>query len=417
MKIAYKEVEKCRICGGSELIEVLSLGVQMLTGVFPREKNKNAATSGPLTLVKCCGPSSCGLVQLKHSYDLSEMYGMNYGYRSGLNKSMVSHLTQKVNRALNMVQVKDGDLVIDIGSNDATILKAYTNENLVLVGIDPTGVKFRTYYPDHVRLLPDFFSADLVKKNFQGKKAKIVTSFSMFYDLESPIDFMRQIHEILDDEGIWIFEQSYMPSMLDTNSFDTVCHEHLEFYGLHQIQFMASRVGFHIVDIEFNDINGGSFSVTVRKKSIDDALTVSVQNALEHERHLGLDTLTPYNEFSDKVLESKKEFLNFIKAEKALGKSFSALGASTKGNVLLQYYGLTSNEIDYVGEVNIEKVGGYTPGSWIPIIHEDALLEMKPDYLIVLPWHFKEFFMSCEKFKSSILVFPLPNLTIVQNEV
>ena len=413
MNTSYKEVVKCRVCGSKELKEILSLGIQMLTGVFPREKNNNAATSGPLTLLKCFGQNSCGLIQLKHSYDLSEMYGMNYGYRSGLNQSMVSHLTQKVKTALKMVSVNDGDLIIDIGSNDATSLKAYSNKKLLLVGIDPTGVKFRHYYPDHVRLIPDFFSADLIKKNFNGKKAKIVTSFSMFYDLESPIDFMKQVHEILDDEGIWIFEQSYMPSMLDTNSFDTVCHEHLEFYGLHQIQFMATRVGFHIVDVEFNDINGGSFSVTVRKKRIDDTLSVSIQGVLEHEDHLGLDTLRPYNEFSDRVLELKKEFLNFIRTEKALGKSFYALVASTKGNVLLQYYGLSSSEIDYVGEVNEEKVGGYTPGSWIPIIHEDDLLDMKPDYLIVLPWHFKDFFIGCEKFKSSKLVFPLPFLTII----
>lgn len=413
MKKAYTKVNKCRICGNEKLTKVLDLGEQMLTGVFPRRQGLDAATSGPLRLVKCDGDNCCGLIQLEHSYDLSEMYGFNYGYRSGLNKSMVDHLTKKIHRALSMVAVSDGDLIIDIGSNDGTSLGAYPNKNLLLVGVDPTGIKFKSYYPDHIKLIPDFFSSDLIKKNFKDKKAKIVTSFSMFYDLESPIDFMRQIHEVLDEDGVWIFEQSYMPSMLDTNSFDTVCHEHLEFYALQQIEYMTKLVGLHIIDVEFNDVNGGSFSITARKVRPGDVLSLSVKNILKNEVDRGLNTTKPYEEFADRVSKCKSDFLSFLNNEKAKGKKFSAIGASTKGNVLLQYYGLSNKEIDYVGEVNEEKIGCYTPGTWIPIIHEDEVLALKPDYLVVLPWHFKEFFIKSDKFKSCKFVFPLPNLTVV----
>ncbi|MDP2805324.1 MAG: class I SAM-dependent methyltransferase, partial [Gallionellaceae bacterium] len=393
---------------------VLDLGEQMLTGVFPRVKG-DALTVGPLRLVKCVGgEKACGLLQLEHSYDLGEMYGDNYGYRSGLNASMVAHLGNKVHRILELVTLNEGDLVIDIGSNDSTTLQAYPASGPTLVGIDPTGIKFQQYYPEHVQLIPDFFSADLVEKRFPGKKAKVVTSFSMFYDLEDPMSFMRQLYDVLADDGIWVFEQSYMPNMLDTNSFDTVCHEHLEFYGLRQIKWMADRVGFKIIEVEFNDINGGSISVTVTKSHGDLTVASSVKKILDDERNVGLDTLKPYQEFAERAIQAKLNLMKFISTVRAEGKTVAALGASTKGNVLLQYCGITTQEIEYVGEVNQEKFGSYTPGTWLPIISETELLARKPDYVIVLPWHFRDFFVTNKKFSNMNLVFPLPTLEIVK---
>lgn len=410
----YKKVEKCRICGNTHLERVLDLGEQMLTGIFPREKGAKV-TTGPLRLVKCMGEDeACGLLQMEHSYDLGEMYGENYGYRSGLNASMVAHLNNKVKRILGLVELRTGDLVIDIGSNDSTTLQAYPSSGPVLVGVDPTGVKFHSYYPPHIQLIPDFFSAALVKARFPGKKAKVVTSFSMFYDLEDPMGFMRQVYDVLADDGIWVFEQSYMPTMLDTNSYDTVCHEHLEFYALRQIKWMADRVGFKILDVEFNDINGGSFSVTVAKSRGDETVTPSVQTILDDERAKGLDTLAPYQAFAERVFQSKHDLLKFIELARAEGKSAAVLGASTKGNVLLQYCGLTTRDVEFVGEVNPEKFGCYTPGTWIPIIPENELLAMKPDYLIVLPWHFRRFFTTNKNFSGMNLVFPLPKVEVVK---
>ncbi len=408
----YKKTEKCRICGNTHLECVLDLGEQMLTGVFPREKNANV-TTGPLRLVKCVGDNACGLLQLEHSYDLGEMYGENYGYRSGLNASMVAHLSEKVKKILGFVTLNEGDLVVDIGSNDSTTLQAYPSSGPVLVGVDPTGIKFHSYYPPHIQLIPDFFSSALVKARFPGKKAKVITSFSMFYDLEDPLEFMRQIYDVLTDDGIWVFEQSYMPTMLDTNSYDTVCHEHLEFYALRQIKWMTDNVGFKIIDVEFNDVNGGSFSVTVAKSSGDTKVLPAVQKILDEERARGLDTLVPYHEFATRVANSRQELLAFIKSARAEGKVVAALGASTKGNVLLQYCGITEKEVPFVGEVNPEKFGCFTPGTWIPIIPENDFLQNEPDYLIVLPWHFKRFFTTKSKWKHAKLVFPLPHLEIV----
>jgi hypothetical protein len=410
----YKKIEACRICGNRNLERVLNLGEQMLTGVFPK-KPAAKVTVGPLNLVKCFGADDvCGLLQMEHTYDLREMYGENYGYRSGLNASMVAHLNSKVARILGMVEIQKGDLVVDIGSNDSTTLKAYPVDGPELVGIDPTGVKFYKYYPAHIQLIPDFFSASLLKERFPSRKVKVITSFSMFYDLEDPMSFMRQVYDVLADDGVWVFEQSYMPTMLDTNSYDTVCHEHLEFYALRQIKWMADRVGFQIVDVEFNDINGGSFSVTVRKSNGHTIAIPSVQRILDDEVAKGLDTLQPYKDFADRVARTKLDLLEFVSKAHSEGKTVSVLGASTKGNVLLQYCGLTEAQIECVGEVNPEKFGCYTPGTWLPIVSEQDLLAMKPDYMLVLPWHFRKFFTENEKFKGMNLVFPLPEVEVVR---
>ena len=408
----YQKIKKCRICGNIHLERVLDLGEQMLTGVFPHEKGAKV-TTGPLRLVKCVGDTDvCGLLQLEHSYDLEEMYGDNYGYRSGLNASMVLHLHAKVKKILSLISLNEGDLVLDIGSNDSTTLQAYPSAGPILFGFDPTGLKFRKYYPEHIQLIPDFFSSSLFKERFSTKKAKVITSFSMFYDLEDPTGFMRDIHEVLADDGIWVFEQSYMPAMLETNSYDTVCHEHLEFYSLHQIKWMADRVGFKILDVEFNDVNGGSFSITVAKSLGNESPDPLVQKILAVERQKGLDTLAPYKAFAERATKSKRELLEFIATACREGKTVAALGASTKGNVLLQYCGLTEKEIAGVGEVNADKFGSYTPGTWIPICSEEELLARKPDYLIVLPWHFRKFFEKNPKFSGIKLVFPLPELAI-----
>ena len=409
----FTTIHACRICGNTRLVRVLDLGEQMLTGVFPQTRQVGI-TAGPLRLVKCSGGSEvCGLLQLEHSYDLEEMYGENYGYRSGLNASMVRHLHGKIARILERVELQDDSLVVDIGSNDSTTLQAYPASGPMLVGMDPTGVKFAKFYPPHIGLIADFFSSALLKQHFPGKKAKVVTSFSMFYDLENPIAFMKEIHEVLADNGVWVFEQSYMPAMLETNSYDTVCHEHLEFYALRQIKWMTDRVGFRILDVELNDVNGGSFSITVSKSNGNTGVSPAVQKILDAEREMGLDGLAPYEAFATRAAESKRELLDFIGTARAEGKKVAALGASTKGNVLLQYCGLTEKDIFCIGDVNSDKFGCYTPGTWIPIISEDQLLAMQPDYLIVLPWHFRSFFVDSAKFRKSKLVFPLPKLEVL----
>jgi len=408
----YKEIKKCRISNSTNLVTVLSLGEQYLTGVFPKSIDENVS-KGPLDLVWC--PDS-GLLQMKQSYSLDEMYGDNYGYRSGLNSSMVRHLEQKIKMLERMVNLSDKDLVIDIGSNDATSLKAYSG-NHRKVGIDPTGLKFKEYYTNDISLIPDFFTAQKFKNNFPNDKAKIITSIAMFYDLESPIDFIKDIESCLTDDGIWHFEQSYMPSMLRTNSYDTICHEHLEFYSFKVVKNMLESCGLRVMDVQMNSINGGSFAVTACKKNSTNISNKPIINwLLKQEEDMGLDTPKPYRDFEERVFKHRKNLTDLIKALVEDGKLIIGYGASTKGNVLLQFCNLTSKDIPYIAEVNEEKFGSFTPGTNIPIISEAEAKAMNPDYLLVLPWHFKDNILSREKdylAKGGKFIFPLPEIEII----
>lgn len=416
----YKEISACRICGNKNLVTILQLGEQYLTGVFPKEK-KTILTKGPLELVKCYSDNPknvCGLVQLKHSYDLGEMYGDNYGYRSGLNQSMVKHLQSKVNKILKIVSLNEGDVVLDIGSNDATLLKSYPTKKIELYGIDPSAGKFRSFYTDNIQLITEFFPSTPILQKLENKKVRIITSISMFYDLEAPVEFAKAIYSVLDTNGVWVFEQSYLPTMLKTNSYDTVCHEHLEYYCIKQIKWILDIAGFNIIDIELNNVNGGSFSIIAAKKesTVFKENTKLVTVFLETERIQGFDTLKIYEDFKINVLKHKKALIELLIKIKSEGKKILGYGASTKGNVILQYCNITSDLLPYIAEVNEDKFGAYTPGTAIPIISESEAKSMKPDYFMILPWHFKDNFLSREKKyleNGGKLVFPLPEIEII----
>lgn len=407
------KINKCRISGSNNLITVLELGDQSLTGVFPKSMNQ-IVTSGPLSLVWC--PDS-NLLQLNHSYDLNEMYGLNYGYRSGLNDSMVSHLTNKVRQLTRLKPVYCGDVVLDIGSNDATLLSAYKTEGLIRIGIDPTGLKFEKYYKNGIDLVPEFFSFAAYAKRIPNKRASIITSISMFYDLEDPSMFISEVAKVLDTDGIWHFEQSYMPTMLRMNSYDTVCHEHLEYYSLAVVKKLVEDNGLKIIDVQMNGINGGSFGVTVAHRDAEMKINSAVIDwMLGQEERMGLDTISPYEDFAKRVFSHRDDLTRLIRGLRADGKKIAGYGASTKGNVLLQFCGFTSDDISCIAEVNEEKFGCFTPGSNIPILSEEEVKSLKPDYMLVLPWHFKDSIIRREQEYLSSggkLIFPLPEIEIL----
>ena len=412
MKKIYTKVEKCRVCSSQSMTSVLNLGVQALTGVFPKTVEEKTP-EGPVELVWC---SDCGLLQMAYSYEPDEMYGDNYGYRSGLNASMVKHLTNKVRYLQRIVTLDSNSVVLDIGSNDATSLKAYQVEGLRKIGIDPTGGKFKKYYTDDITLVEDFFSADAFK-SVETRKANIVTSIAMFYDLEDPIAFARQIEEVLDVNGVWHFEQSYMPSMLRTNSYDTICHEHLEFYSLQVVKRILSEANLKVVDVQMNAINGGSFAVTAAKKASPLVENHAVINWLvDQEKAMGLSTPKPYRDFEERVFRHRDDLVSLIRALNADGKTVLGYGASTKGNVMLQFCGFTAEDIPAIAEVNEDKFGCFCPGTGIPIISEAEAHAMEPDYFIVLPWHFKNGIVEREREfleRGGKMILPFPEIEII----
>lgn len=408
-----REISKCRVSKSEDLVSILKLGTQALTGVFPKN-SKTKITEGPLELVWC--PESA-LVQLKHSYDANEMYGDNYGYRSGLNQSMVDHLTNKVRYLERLAKPKQGDTILDIGSNDCTTLKTYTVKGLQRIGIDPTGKKFEEYYPNDISLISDFFSTEAYY-SVTDKQAKIITSIAMFYDLDDPVAFACQIENVLADDGIWHFEQSYLPSMLRLTSYDTICHEHIEYYSLSAVVKILEAADLKVADVAMNNINGGSFAVTAVKKSNKQIRINSpvINWTLEQEERMGLNTPKPYREFEERVFRHREDLTRLINGLVADGKKIYGYGASTKGNVILQFCDFTSQQITAIAEVNEEKFGRVTPGTNIPIISEDNARAAQPDYFLVLPWHFKDGILRREKeylTNGGKFIFPFPEIEIV----
>jgi hypothetical protein len=408
---SYRRLERCRVSGSSHLIPVLHLGEQELTGVFPHPGEE--VTRGPLELVWC--PES-GLLQLAHSFDPSEMYGDNYGYRSGLNASMVRHLTHKIRFLERLADLKPGDTVLDIGSNDCTSLKAYGTPGLNRIGIDPTGLKFKPCYPQDVALVPDFFSAANFRK-VSDRPARVVTSIAMFYDLDDPIAFARDVASVLAADGLWHFEQSYMPAMLRTTSYDTVCHEHLEYYSLDVVRRILDAADLKLVDVQMNGVNGGSLAVTAAHKSAQMAINHAVIDwLLGQEERMGLGTVRPFREFEDRVCRHRDDLMRLLQVLEADGKKVLGYGASTKGNVLLQFCGVTTRELAAIADVNTEKFGRVTPGTRIPIISEAEAKAMEPDYFLVLPWHFKEGILRREQeyiAGGGKFIFPFPEIEII----
>jgi hypothetical protein len=408
----YREIDACRMTGSRDLVSLLDLGEMALTGIFPKPGVE--VPSGPVELVLC---EDGGLVQLRQSYAPDLMYGSNYGYRSGLNGSMVRHLASIATELDRRLYPSTGDVVLDIGSNDGTLLGSYPNREQVFVGMDPTAAKFRSFYPPHVRVVADFFSEQAYRHVVGAKQARIVTSVAMLYDLENPLAFMQSVSLILDDEGIWFTEQSYLPALLDSCAYDTICHEHLEYYGLTQLQWMADRADLRIIDAKPNDTNGGSIAVAfAHRGSHHRADSANIALLLGAERRRELSEVSGFLQFQAAVACHRQSLPALIRSLRAEGKTVFGYGASTKGNVLLQACGLTSDDLPCIADVNPDKHGCVTPGTHIPIVSEHDAHAMQPDYYLVLPWHFRKHIIEREQAflaRGGKLIFPLPTIDVV----
>lgn len=406
------------MCEGCEFDVVLDLGEQCVASVFPESGDADPPRF-PLVLIKC---SECHLVQLRDTVQGGMMYGTNgYGYRSGLNATMTAHLTELAEDVLGRVRLGDGDVVVDIGSNDATLLKRFPG-SCVRVGVDPNGPQFREFYEGAggVHLVSEYFSYDAVER---FGKAKVVCSVAMFYDLPDPKGFVRDVARVLDPEGLWVLEQSYLPMMIEANSFDTVCHEHLEYYCLRQIDWLCRGAGLKIVDVAFNASNGGSFRVFVAHagSGVHEACAERIARVLEEEEQFaGLDVFCDFEVRVRRVRDDLRFVLGAVRDVGGGGDGCDGgvylYGASTKGNTLLQYIGAGDFGIAGASERNVAKVGCVTPGTRIPIVSEEAAREAQPGFMLVLPWHFKAEFLERERAYldgGGRFVFPLPEVQIV----
>jgi len=415
--------ETCRVCGGKNLDPILSLG-NLYVSDFLGESEGDRSFKAPLDVVFCnAEKGGCGLLQLHHTVSHEAMY-RNYWYRSGVNKTMTDALHGIARTVESLAGLRPGDYVIDIGANDGTLLRGYGVSDLNRIGFEPARNLAQYNKAGTTEIINDFFNYGAWAKRFPGKRAKAITAIAMFYDLEDPNLFVSEVGRCLDDDGVFIIQMSYLPLMLSTNELGNICHEHIEYYSLFSLENLLGRNGLEFFDVELNDVNGGSFRTYIRHKGKGGRLSapigadIRVEALREYEKKLGLASKKVYEDFVRRVEGIKKELTAFLEKETARGKKIYVYGASTKGNTVLQYFGIDHSMIGAAAERNPDKWGKKTVGTLIPIISEEQARNEKPDYFLVLPWHFlrefrareQEFFKRGGKF-----IVPFPELKIIEH--
>jgi len=410
----------CRNCRSKSLIKVIFIGKQVVSSIFPKKIKKNSKKYS-LDLYEC---KKCKLVQLGKSIPLGNMYGETYGYRTSLSKLMVNHIHNKYLKLKKILKLKNNSNILDIGSSDSTFLNFFSNERkrYNCYGIDPSAKKYIKYYRKDVNLIIDYFSAKAVNKKLiqlgkRENKFKLISSFAMFYDIDDPNGFCKDISSLLEKDGIWILEMSYFPMLLSNLTYDQICHEHVTYYTLSVFKKIVEKNGLKIIDFSFNVINGGSIEIICAKKNSKVKVQKNkIYNQLLIEKKISAKDYKKFNLRVDNIKKTTNLLLeNIFKAkQKIIG-----YGASTKGNIVLNHCNIKSKQIKYICDENPEKYGRYTPGANIKIISKKNMRNIKPDYLLVLVWSFKTEVIKQELNyikKGGKLIFHLPFLHIVDKE-
>ena len=411
--------QSCRVCGSHSLVKVIDLGEQHLQGSFLKPGRESPPLRKiPTSLVRC-DPTreerACGLLQMEYTVPTEILYS-SYWYRSGTNQTMRDHL-QSIAREGAVLSGKTDAKVLDIGCNDGTLLASYL-ETFTKFGVDPSDIALSA--KTKFRLVQDVFPSTELVNLLGTEKLDIITAIAMFYDLEDPVHLARGIRDVLAPDGLWIFEMSYMPSMLEANSYDTICVEHLEYYSLAVIENILHRADLKAFRAKFNSINGGSIRVyathAANFKFKDPTYAEELRKLRQQEFDLELDTDKPYRNFQDRINVHRQELNQLLRKLRRDGKRIHIYGASTKGNTILQWCGIDNQIIDFAAERNPEKFGAQTLGTDIPIISETESRALKPDYYLVLPWHFADEFLQRERetiLNGTGMIFPLPKITVI----
>ncbi|MFH1247386.1 MAG: class I SAM-dependent methyltransferase [Candidatus Micrarchaeota archaeon] len=384
------ERKTCRVCGLNKLVPILSLGEQYVTNFV--DSPETEAFKGPLSLVLCkVSNGGCGLLQLQHTFNHDVLY-KKYWYQSGISTTMVAALGDVVTKAQEIVPLSKGDIVVDIGANDGTLLRQYDSLKQVrTIGFEPSNL-YAMGEKGTTKIFNTYFGSEVFKREFGEQKAKIITAISMFYDLEDPNTFVGDASQILDKNGVFIIQMNYLATMLESNTFDNISHEHLEYYSLFSLENLLRRHNLEVFDLELNDVNGGSIRVYVKHKGANvkafPGAAERVKKQQELEKTLGLEDQKVYDEFAHRIDSIKQKLVAFLKQEVAAGKKIYIYGASTRGLVVLQYAGIDNALIAAATDKNQDKWGKYIVGTGIPIVSIDQYRSDKPDYLFVLPYHF-----------------------------
>jgi len=409
-----RKINSCRNCKNKILEDLFSLGFLSFTGKFTKKKNTNIPKD-EIKLIKC---KKCNLVQLSKNFNPSYLYGKDYGYRSGINKTMTEHLSSISKKMSKLTNLKKNDLVLDIASNDATLLNSYKKKDIITVGVDPILKKYKKFYKNIDFKIPSLFSQKIIYKNKIYEKFKIITACAVFYDMHDPNKFLKEISNLIDPKlGIFYLEFQDLLSVIKYNLFDTICHEHIEYYSLNVVKKMLKQNNLKLINAQKNNINGGSLSLIIsHSKGRFNVNNTNINKLVKEENKYNLNNKKTFFKFYKKVNHIKKNLNELISNLLKKGNKIHGYGASTKGNVLLQYFELTKKHIPYIADRNPDKNNLFTPGTKIKIINEKKSRSMAPDYYLVLPWHFKNEILKREKSirrRGTKFIFPLPKLRVI----
>ncbi len=375
----------CYNCKGKNLKKIIKIGKQPISSIFP-SKVINKLRKYSLDLFIC---SECQLIQLPNVPPLEKMYGETYGYRTSLSPLMINHMKKKYIQLQKFLKKNKKYKILDIGCNDGTFLNFFSTDNsFQLFGMDPSAKKYEKYYNENINLICDFFSKKKIIQTYKNINFNLITSFAMFYDIKDPNKFCKDIYELLSKDGIWVLELSYLPLLIENLTYDQICHEHVTYFSLTVIKNLLNKNNFKVLDVEFNEINGGSFQIICSKKRSKHIPKIKkIEKIIYYEKNITLDTYKILNTRIDQVKINLLNFLNLCKISK---KTIIGYGASTKGNIILNQCGINKKLLNYICDANEYKFGRYTPGSNIKIISKDQMRKKKPDYLLVLIWSFRK---------------------------
>lgn len=418
----YKEIRKCRVCGCPQLTDVIFLDPQFLSPTFveSNEDNALAKIKVPLTLTLCDknkDSNACGLLQLKETTNPDLLYS-NYFYRSSANSTMRRDLHDVVEDVMNHVELSDNDIVVDIGSNDGTMISYYP-DNLTRIGVEPAKNINWDHLDPSIKVVNAFFTKDALQPALNGKKVKAFTCCAMFYDLDDPNTFVADVKELLHPEGVWCIQLSYLVLMLENMNFYDICHEHLEYYSINTLNALMKRHGLKIFNASTNAVNGGSARVYITHATSNIETGDNVKKLLEKEQSMNLFDAETYKDFYKEIQKLKGSVSKYLEKKLDNRERIIGLGASTKGNILLQLFGIDKSVMPYISDINPDKIGLKTLGSDMELITDEQANEMNPSCKLVLPWYFKEEIVKREKpylDEGGELLFPMPYAHIITKE-
>ena len=398
-----RKIKKCRLCSNKKFLRIHDFGNHYVSN-FVSKNNINKGIRAPLNLIYC---NNCKLLQLEHSAPQEIMYKKFYWYRSGVTNTMKVALKDIFLKIKKMSLLEKGDTILDIGANDGTLLKYFKNSGFTTIGCEPAKNLTKELKINSNYIINDFWKFKYLKDildKYRLKKPKVITAIGMFYDLENPSKFISDAAKSLDDNGIFVAQLMCLNSMIKQNDLGNVCHEHLEFYSYRTLKFLFENNGFKIMKIEENEINGGSYRIFCKK---------NIKKSIVYKEKTSLNDI---KKFVKRVKENKKKCLNFLEKCQIKGENVFIYGASTKGNTLLQYYGINSKMISYASERSPEKWGKFTIGTGIKIISEKKARNLNPNYFFVMPYGFiKEFIVREKKWlrNGGKFILPYPNFKIL----